>query len=321
LAGAALLTTLLALLTSCATDPGPSAPGRPTLRSAPSEREAVRAVVRPPFFRVAARDGAALSVMGTIHLGPSEGWQPSAEIDQAIARADRFALELNLRSIDPDAVGSLLASLVLLPPGRTIEDVIAPETAKLLDMRDALLSRYGMPRNARVRFKPWYIVVSLIEGTATEAGYDMTQSADQMLVDRIGARPLMGLEEIETQLALFDGLAPAAQDAMLRDTVDRLPEATEELETLLEAWRTADRDELLRLSRIGEEEFPALEAFFERLLVERNRNWVEILAPMLEDPSLDGQEIFVGVGVLHLVGPDGLETLFRDAGFDVERIH
>lgn len=277
--------------------------------------------VRPPFFRVAGRGGAELRVMGTIHLGPAAGWRPSAEIDRAIREADRFAFELDLRAIDEGAVGDQLAAMVLLPPGRTITDVVTPATAEVLEANDALLARYGMPRNARVRFKPWYVAVSLVQATAEDAGYDMSQSAEDMLLARLGGRPVFGLETFDAQLRMLDSLEAEAQDAMLRDTVARLPEAAAELDTLVRAWRQPDREELVRLSRLGVDEIPALEAFFDRLLVERNRSWFARLRPLLEDPTLAGRSVFVGVGALHTVGPDGLETLFRDAGYEVERIH
>ena len=37
--------------------------------------------------------------------------------------------------------------------------------------------------------------------------------------------------------------------------------------------------------------------------------------------ALAGQDVFVAVGALHVVGEDGLEALFGDAGYRVARIH
>jgi uncharacterized protein YbaP (TraB family) len=119
----------------------------------------------------------------------------------------------------------------------------------------------------------------------------------------------------------MDTLPPSAQDAMLRDTLARLDDAVAELKRLVEAWRASDRSELVAISRQGIEEIPRLDVFYDRLLKERNHNWVRELGAMLEDPERKDETIFVAVGALHLVGEDGLEKLFAEAGYDVVRIH
>ncbi len=260
-------------------------------------------------------------MLGTIHVGPATGWDLSPEVDRAIDEAERFAMELDLRQLDEDAVGSLLASMVLLPPGRTIDQVIAPETARLLSERDALLARHGMPRNARVRFEPWYVAVSLVQVAAAESGYALDRSVEDTLMARIGERPLVGLETFEVQMRMMDELAPGTQDAMLRDTLLRLEDAGPELERLVDAWRHADRAALEAIAQQGLDELPGLQDFYDVLLVRRNARWLEALRDLLDDPALAGQDVFLAVGALHLVGKDGLEALFRDAGYRVARIH
>jgi uncharacterized protein YbaP (TraB family) len=260
-------------------------------------------------------------VLGTIHVGPQTGWDLSPEIDRAIDEAERFAMELDLRQVDDEAVGSLLASMVLLPPGRTLEQVIAPETARLLSEQDALLAQHGMPRNARIRFEPWYVAVSLVQVAAMESGYALDRSVESTLMDRLGDRPLVSLETFEAQMRMMDALGPETQDAMLRDTLLRLEDAGAELERLVEAWRRADRPVLEAIARQGLDELPALHDFYDVLLVRRNARWLTELRGLLDDPALAGQDVLVAVGALHVVGEDGLETLFREADYRVARIH
>ena len=163
--------------------------------------------------------------------------------------------------------------------------------------------------------------MSLVQAAALDSGYDLAKSAESALLSRIGDAPLRGLESLEGQLRLIDTLPPAAQDAMLRDTLARLDDAVAELRRLVEAWRASDRSELVAISRQGIDEMPGLDAFYDRLLKERNHNWVRELGAMLEDPEREGETTFVAVGALHLVGEDGLEKLFAEAGYDVVRIH
>jgi len=107
----------------------------------------------------------------------------------------------------------------------------------------------------------------------------------------------------------------------LRDTVSRLDESAAEFATLVRAWARSDEQALLEIAYQGTEEMPELAAFYEILLEERNQRWVEQLAPMLVDPGLAGDTVFVGVGALHLVGPGSLVAGLEAKGFEVEAQH
>ena len=59
-------------------------------------------LARPPFVRVDTDDGPTLFLLGTLHLGPAEGWRFSPEIVQVLASADTLVMELDLSRLDPD---------------------------------------------------------------------------------------------------------------------------------------------------------------------------------------------------------------------------
>jgi uncharacterized protein YbaP (TraB family) len=52
---------------------------------------------------------------------------------------------------------------------------------------------------------------------------------------------------------------------------------------------------------------------YQRLLVERNHNWIPRVERCLKEKSA----CFVVVGAAHLVGPDGLPTLLAKLGYKV----
>jgi hypothetical protein len=54
---------------------------------------------------------------------------------------------------------------------------------------------------------------------------------------------------------------------------------------------------------------------YQRLLVERNRNWIPKIEALFARP----RPAFVVVGAAHLVGPDGLIALLRAKGYTVEQ--
>ncbi|PYR32174.1 MAG: TraB/GumN family protein, partial [Acidobacteria bacterium] len=54
---------------------------------------------------------------------------------------------------------------------------------------------------------------------------------------------------------------------------------------------------------------------YQRLLVERNRNWL----PKLEALFTRRGHAFVVVGAAHLVGPEGLLAMLKAKGYSVEQ--
>ena len=297
-----------------------SDPGRTGTSNAKAITTSATGYETPPYFRVAGGPGATLLLLGTIHIGPKEGSTLSPAIESGLARADKIALEVDLRLATEEAVSDLVAKVALLPPGMTLASVIAPETAKVLLEEDDTITRMGFPRGIRNRMKPWFIAVGLSESTYGESGLTNKTATEEHVLGALGLRPLIGLETFEDQLRIFDQLPPTLQDLMLRDTVERLDSAEAELEELVQAWRTGDEAVLARLAREGIDELPELDAFYDILLGDRNRRWVSKLRPLLEDRDHHGETVLVAVGALHLVGKDSLVEQLRAAGFQVEAI-
>lgn len=274
----------------------------------------------PPYYRVSGGPGATLLLLGTIHIGPEAGWTLSPAIESGIARADKMILEIDLRLATEEAVSTVVAEVALLPPGTTLAQVVAPETAKLLADEDATLTRMGLPPAMRSRMKPWFIAVGLSESIYRESGLSSKAATEEQVMHALGLRPLIGLETFEEQLQIFDALPFPLQDLMLRDTVERLDEAEAQLEELVQAWRTGDEPTLARLAREGIEELPELDRFYDVLLGDRNRRWVAKLRPLVERPEHRGETVLVAVGALHLVGKDSLVEQLRESGLRVEAI-
>lgn len=274
----------------------------------------------PPLYRIGANGGGTLLLMGTIHLGPPEGWQFSPTLLEALDRADRFILEVDLRTVTEASISTQLANIALIEPPNSLLDLVSPETAKLLDENDARLASMGMPRNARKWKKPWYLALWLLESASTPSGFTANASAENVILEALGPRPLIGLETVEEQLEIFDKLSPRLQDMMLRDILLRLDSTAEETRSLVSAWHRGDEKLLEELARDGLDELPELEEFYAVLLRDRNQRWLSVFRSLLDDPEYAGETIFVAVGALHLVGDDGLVKLLREAGYETLRI-
>jgi len=277
-------------------------------------------VATPPFYRVDGGPGATLLVLGTIHVGPEEGWIFSEALRDGLERADSFVLELDLRKVGELDVANRLAELVVIESPRTLADLVSPETAKVIAENDLRLSELGLPVNARKRLKPWYLAMGLVESTTQRSGLSTKTSAESIIESAIGSRSLLGLETFEEQLVLLNEIDPVLQDMMLRDTLNRLDEAVEDTRDLAVAWHDGDVAYFKKLAREGVDEMPEFERFYEIILGDRNRRWLPTLRTLLDDPGRKGEIIFVGVGTLHLVLEDGLLELLRESGYRVRAI-
>ena len=58
------------------------------------------------------------------------------------------------------------------------------------------------------------------------------------------------------------------------------------------------------------------EKFYNVLLTQRNKRWINKLQSLLNDSN---ENYLVAVGALHLVGNDGVVSLLRRAGYKVTR--
>jgi uncharacterized protein YbaP (TraB family) len=290
-----------------------------TPRTLPAPGLFERASARnPPFFEVEGGAGAELRLLGTIHLGPKEGWTYPKRIRQSLERAETIVMEIDLRLNDEESVSQMVIEHVLLPDGKRLSKVVRPETRALIQKYDKEFLAAGLPSLAREGLYPWFVATSLTELASQRSGYQMARSADDQVMQTLGDREFIPLETIEEQFGFFDSLSLEIQDVMLRDTLERWDESTESVRQLVDAWRLGDTAELIEFSREGLDNAPELGPFFEILLDQRNEAWTARLISMLEDPARAGTEVFVAVGAFHLLGPKSVPELLEKAGYSVQ---
>jgi hypothetical protein len=145
-----------------------------------------------------------------------------------------------------------------------------------------------------------------------QLGYRADRGLEQYLLDKARAegKKILGLETLETQIAVFDGLAVPEQEALLEQTLAELDSADEAMNQMVDAWRTGRLDTLAATLMDEFESFPDLYA---ALVVERNTNWIATLEELLTKP----ESHLVVVGALHLVGEHNVVDLLASRGLEV----
>jgi uncharacterized protein len=266
------------------------------------------APARPAMWRVADHD-TTIYLFGTIHaLPPGIDW-----FHGTLANAFEGSHELVTEIVEttPGEMQSAVLARAMLPEGKTLRGLLTePQRADY----EATLKTYKIPPEALDRFKPWYAAVFLSALPVLRDGYASENGVEALLDARAKARkhPHRALETAEYQLGLFDSLPEAVQLRYLTEVIRTMPEATNELAAMVEAWKRGDADTLARL--INEEE--SAPELMELLLTNRNRAWAEWIAARLDKPGV----VFMAVGAGHLAGEQSVQAQLAARGIASSRV-
>jgi hypothetical protein len=253
-------------------------------------------------------DDSTIYLLGTIHFLRSDtAWQ-TPKIRSALGESTELWLEI--ANLDADMT-NLLAKYGL-DAKRPLSSRLKPEQKERLVQ---MAEKYTFPAHLLEPMKPWYAAMTLGMLPLFKAGYNPLAGVDMYLSiqaraerDKIG-----GLETIEDQLRMLDGLPEADQISYLIETLDGDDKGLGELDALVKAWVEGDLDQLAQ--KFLDEMKRDAPSLYERVFVARNRRFTKHIARMLKRSGIQ----FVAVGAGHLVGTDGVPEMLRRQGIKAER--
>ena len=263
------------------------------------------------FMWKATRQQGAVYLVGSVHMLTKDFYPLAAPIEAGFKDSDLLVEEVDLAEmLAPDQQFSLLAR-GMLPAGQTLDKVVSPATMALVNARVGSL---GMPASALQQFKPWFLAMTLMAVEWEKAGFDAALGLDKHFYDRAQTegKTVQGLETTEYQISRFDGMAMPQQDRFLAESLKDLDAEKASVQKIADAWKTGDLPTLERLvlQDVKDDQF-----MYQRLLVERNRNWL----PKIEALFARRGRAFIVVGAAHLVGPDGLIAMLKAKGARVDQ--
>src|SRR6185503_12346186 len=242
-------------------------------------------------------------LVGSVHMLTKDFYPLAPSLEAAFKDSDLLVEEVDLAEmLTPTAQFSLLAK-GMLPAGQTIDKVISPATMALVSSR---LENLGMPLPALQQFKPWFLAMTLMAVEWQKAGFDAALGLDKHFYDRAQTdrKAVQGLETTEYQISRFDGMTMSQQDHFLAESLKDLDNEKASVQKLAAAWKAGDLPTVERFVLQDLKDDPLL---YQRLLVDRNRNWLPKIEALFARPG----RAFVVVGAAHLVGPDGLLAMLK----------
>jgi uncharacterized protein YbaP (TraB family) len=247
-------------------------------------------------------------LFGTIHLMCEKDMFPAEKLKGYIKQTEQIMLELDL---DDPVVMQKATKGLMLPDGKTMKNYLKPEEyAKV----DELFKNYlGVSFDQFQTFKPVLASVVLLTSpkvidcqppTAYDAFLAQTAAANKM--------PILGLETVEAELAALDSLPFDKQIEALNKMAANPEKSFGEFKSMYQIYLTQNSDELYNLTV---KEFKAGGISQEKLLDERNTNWIPVIEKNIQvTPS------FIGVGAGHLGGKKGVVNLLRSKGYKLTPI-
>ena len=256
------------------------------------------------LWKVTSPSGGEAYLLGSVHVLTKSYYPLSPTIDQAFAWSRTLVEEVDLDEMNNPATMIGLVGKATLPQGQTLDQLVSAETFAALRKR---AEANGIPLMVLQRMKPWMAAVTLMSAEMAKAGFDGELGIDKHFFDRAkaAAMPRRALETVAYQFDRLDGLAGSMQEDSLKAMLADIDMQSSNIETLADAWKKGDTAAVERLLHDGFSDSPAVA---ERLLFERNRNWVAPVEACLSE----GARCFVVVGAAHLVGPNSLVELLRD---------
>jgi uncharacterized protein YbaP (TraB family) len=253
-----------------------------------------------------------LYLVGSVHLLTKDYYPLNPALDTAFKDSDLLVEEADLGELEAPASQIKLLTRGLLPGNQSLDMVVSAATYALVTKR---VGDLGLPIEPLKRFKPWMLALTLVELEWQKAGFEARLGLDRHFYDRakVDGKIVQGLETVDYQLSLFDKMTKEEQDRMLAESLKDLDKERASVLKLTDAWKAGNA---AAVERIVLDDVKGDPVMYDRLLVNRNRDWF----PKLDALLIRNGRAFVVVGAAHLVGPDGLLAMFKAKGYKVEQL-
>ncbi|WP_447969718.1 TraB/GumN family protein [Nitrospira sp. M1] len=250
-------------------------------------------------------------LLGSVHVLKKENYPLHNTIDQAFRAASHLVFEVNLEEISSPLAQRRSLTKGLYTDGRTLKDVLSPEN---FAFTKTTLEKHGYGIELFSRMKPWMLATTITIVELQKLGFETGLGVDQHFFQKakVQGQTIEGLETVEYQLNLFDGLSPNTQEQYLLQTLSEIDVLEQQTRQLVDSW-THGRIEGLEVMLEKMKKFPEM---YEALIIRRNNNWL----PQVESYLQNNETSMIVVGTLHLIGEQGLLALLKEKGYVITQL-
>lgn len=252
-------------------------------------------------------------LLGSIHLLKKENYPLSQKIESAFKNSNFLVVEANIQDQDKMNSPTIMAT-AFYPPNDSIAEHLSPETYELLKKEAAKLD---LPLEMINKQRPWFLSMALEAMELLKLGYDPRYGLDNYFLSKAaGRKKILELENLDEQINFLSNFSDREQELLLLLTLKDLQNAAQEIDQLVEAWKSGDMKAMEAIVAKIPKEDPKLVPVYEKLIDDRNRK----MASKIEDYLKGNGTYFVVVGAGHLIGEKGIVETLRKKGYRVEQL-
>jgi uncharacterized protein YbaP (TraB family) len=250
-------------------------------------------------------------LLGSLHLLKSNAYPLAAVIEKAYADSRVIIFETDIAALQAPGVQAKLLELGIYPAEQNLLQNLDGNTRQQLEKK---MSEIGLPLEQFSRFKPWFVALTLTTLELQRMGYNPAYGIDVYFFNKASAdsKEIGFLEPAEFQINLLGKMVEQDQYDFLSQTLNDLEVVNKLAGDLVRSWKDGDADKLHELLSKSFKDYPHLH---DRLLIQRNKNWVG----QIEDAMRKNKNVLFVVGAGHLVGPESVVDLLKEKGYQVKQ--
>jgi uncharacterized protein YbaP (TraB family) len=268
-----------------------------------------RADARSCVWKVTDSTGGKLYLAGSWHALRSRDYPLPAAFKTAFEASTNLAFEISPNDLHNS--GKAVENAGTYPRSDSLKNHVSPVTYNFLQVS---LGFANVSEAKFSRYRPWYLVLALqspgVRGMSGKLG---VERHFERRAAAAGAKPVTGLETLREHVEVFSGLSDRTSEALLLQSFGSADNTNPSFGMLMNAWRKGDAEFLASATRAS---FRGLPGMSDRLLSNRNRNWI----PKIEGFLRSGKTYFVVVGAAHMGGTDGVLALLKARGYRIEQL-
>ena len=249
--------------------------------------------------------------LGSLHVLKQDAYPLSAAIGNAYSDSQKIVFETDIAAMHEPAMQAKMLELGMYPQGQNMFQNLDAGTRQMLEKK---MTELGLPLEQFSRFKPWFMALTLTTLELQKLGFNPMYGVDVHFFNKASAdgKEIDSLEPVAYQLNLLGKMDTQDQNAFLNQTLKDLDIVTELAGDLVKFWKSGDAKNLHALLYKSFKDYSDLH---DRLLIQRNKNWVEKIETLMQE----NKNVLFIVGAGHLVGPQSVVDLLRKKGYKVKQ--
>jgi uncharacterized protein YbaP (TraB family) len=251
-------------------------------------------------------------VFGTIHLIDAKDYFLPKGTMSALDNVSKVVFELDMKEMSDMSKLMGMMNKLYMKDDKTLKDLLTEAEYKAVG---DFFQEKGLPLFMFERMKPMFLSIFAsgdVDPGGLQNGKMKSYEMELLEMAENSGKSSGGLETIEFQISLFDAIPYEAQAKMLVEAIQKGSdsEGDDEFKKMTDMYKSQDINAMVKMIS---EEGSDVSGFEDKLLTERNKNWIPLMIEMAKkEPTL------FAVGAGHLGGENGVINLLKKTGMKVK---